>query len=294
MSNDDQLAEQLRRMATRSMERRAAAVDTDAALNDHRVRLDSLRVPDRRDRRWLAAAAAVVVVAAGITAIAWPRDGGNPETDARPLAERLEALGEEPAETLSAPWWRGAVEASPATHFTLDGEEVDAPDLFVVGDVVAVNGLTGFSSNEGPLTADDLVDFNSSDAVIDIVVVTIEVDDGVAENDQPLPDQVDFVLGLPAPTDLMSLEQELSGRVGAILFRTQYLDQTLAGRLDGALYDVLDGYFLGRVQGDEVVFGEFFPPSEFFGVETVRIREIIVGAGDIEMVTRNGEPTRVD
>lgn len=292
MSNDDQLAEQLRRMATRSMERRAAAVDTDAGLNDHRVRLDSLRVPNRRDRRWHAAAAAVVVVAAGITAIAWPRGSGEPETDARPLVERLEALGEEPA-SFSVPWWRGAVEASPATHFTLDGEEVDAPDLFVVGEVVAVNGLTGFSSNEGPLTVDDLVGFNSSDAVIDIVVVTIEVDDGVAENDQPLPDQVDFVLGLPAPTDLPSLEQELSGRVGAILFRIQYLEQTLAGRLEGDLYDVLDGHFLGRVQADELVFGEFFPPAEFLGAETVRISEVIAGAGDIEMVTRGGVPTRV-
>ena len=40
MSTDDQLDDQLRRMAERSMKRRAAAVDTGAALSDHQSRLD--------------------------------------------------------------------------------------------------------------------------------------------------------------------------------------------------------------------------------------------------------------
>jgi len=78
MSNDDQLDEQLRRMAERSMERRAAVVDTDAALSDHQARLDRPRTSEDSGRRWLAAAAAVGVVAAGIAAIAWARDADAP------------------------------------------------------------------------------------------------------------------------------------------------------------------------------------------------------------------------
>lgn len=75
MSNDDPIDELLRRMAKRSMERQAAAVDTDAALRNHRGRLDSPRASGSSDRRWLAAVAAVVVVTVGIAAIAWPRGG---------------------------------------------------------------------------------------------------------------------------------------------------------------------------------------------------------------------------
>lgn len=79
MSNDDQLDDQLRRMAERSMQRRAAAVDTDAALNDHRARLDRPRMSRGRDRRWLAAAASLLVVIAGVAAIAWPRSESEPD-----------------------------------------------------------------------------------------------------------------------------------------------------------------------------------------------------------------------
>ena len=79
MSNDDPLDQQLRRIAETSMERRAEAVDTDVALGDHRVRLQDPPTVAGHDRRWLAAAAAVVILAAGITAIAWPRSAASPD-----------------------------------------------------------------------------------------------------------------------------------------------------------------------------------------------------------------------
>ena len=78
MSNDDQLDEQLRRLARRSIERRASAVDTDAAFVDHLGHLDSSRSPTPGSRRWLAGAAAAAVVVAGVAALAWPRSGTDP------------------------------------------------------------------------------------------------------------------------------------------------------------------------------------------------------------------------
>lgn len=79
MSNDDPLDQQLRRIAETSMERRAEAVDTDLALGDHRARLQDPPTAAGHDRRWFAAAAAVIIFAAGITAIAWPRSAESPD-----------------------------------------------------------------------------------------------------------------------------------------------------------------------------------------------------------------------
>jgi hypothetical protein len=78
MSNDDQLDEQLRRLARRSIEHRASAVDTDAALSDHHGRLDSSLSPKRTRHRWFAAAAAVTMAVAGVAALAWPRSDTDP------------------------------------------------------------------------------------------------------------------------------------------------------------------------------------------------------------------------
>ncbi len=79
MSNDDQLDDQLRRMANRSQQARASAVDVNTAHDEHRSRLTDPNASGHGPRRWLVGAAAVFVVVAGIAAIAWPR-GGGPDT----------------------------------------------------------------------------------------------------------------------------------------------------------------------------------------------------------------------
>lgn len=79
MSNDDRLDEQLRRAAKRSIESRASAIDVDRALRENTDRLDNRATPRHVERRWLAAVAAAIVVAAGIIAIAWPRGTSGPD-----------------------------------------------------------------------------------------------------------------------------------------------------------------------------------------------------------------------
>jgi hypothetical protein len=96
MSNDDQLDEQLRRLARRSIEHRASAVDADAAFSDRPGPLDSSRSSKRSHHRWLAAAAAAAVAVAGVAALAWPRG----ETD--PVRVATETVAAPPVATGSA------------------------------------------------------------------------------------------------------------------------------------------------------------------------------------------------
>lgn len=78
MPNDHELDDQLGHMAKRSQERRASAVDIDTALHEHHGRLQAPGGSRRRQQRWLAGAAAVLVISAGIGAIALPR-GREPD-----------------------------------------------------------------------------------------------------------------------------------------------------------------------------------------------------------------------
>lgn len=80
----------LREMAQSSLAHEAAAVDTEADLAALRERLAGVTspVPATRGRpaaaRWLAAAAAAVLIIAGVTAIAWTRRGSDDERVAPP------------------------------------------------------------------------------------------------------------------------------------------------------------------------------------------------------------------
>jgi hypothetical protein len=125
MSNDDQLDEQLRRLARRSIERRASAVDTDAAFSDHPGQLNSSRSPDRSRRRWLAAAAAAAVAVAGVAALAWPRS----ETD--PVRVATETVAPPPVLTDSASTTTEPVPATtaPATAVTAATADCEATPL---------------------------------------------------------------------------------------------------------------------------------------------------------------------
>jgi hypothetical protein len=110
-----------------------------------------------------------------------------------------------------------------------------------------------------------------------------------------VPSVVDIVLSLPAPTDLPSLERELIEKsLGAILIRVPGLPQDIAALVETQLYEPLDSYFLGTVDGDTVVFGELMSPRETLGLERARISDILRGGGTIPMVTTGSGPIRAD
>lgn len=215
--------------------------------------------------------------------------GSSTELDSRPLADRIDGLPEAPVSVVDG-WFESAVEASPQTRFVLDGEIADAADLFVVGPVVSVTGLGALpEESRAPM---DYIEFNSPDAATDFVALEIEVEVGVTESGAPPPTRVDVVMALPAPTDVESLARELAevGRVGAIVFAAIGVPDEI--QLD--LYQVLDSYYIGPVDGDEVTFGTWMRGFEGMGVRTASVDEITRGAGVIELTSSGGGVRRLD
>lgn len=210
-------------------------------------------------------------------------DDSQRSLDDRPLAERLGGGLDAPVST-TAPWWRSAVEASPSTRWTVDGVVNAGADLFVVGQVTAVDGLVGIA--ESGSTPNDgapptFVEFNGEKALTDVLAVDIKIDSGVAADGGSLPATVRIVLSVAAPTDLESARAELMsiGSVGAIIYRSPFATD------ENNVYEVLDSFFIGQADADTVRFGELTQGGEFFKPETVSISDIIAGAGQIDLIT---------
>jgi len=110
-------------MATNSIESRRSAVDVDAALDEHRGRSVDRLSSGRPPRRWFAAVAAGVVVAGGITALAWPRGSESPDFAAVPTTdERL------PQTTIEEP-----VPSTTVESITTQPETTTAPTSTAIG-----------------------------------------------------------------------------------------------------------------------------------------------------------------
>ena len=241
----------------------------------------------------VAAAVSVAVVSFGCSA-----DSTASEPDRRLLVERT-TRQDEPA-SLSAPWWQTAVEASPATRFVLDGVPAVPPELFAVGEVTDVAGLSGYREPTGgpynPPTGPNLVEFGSADSFVDLVGVTLTVTDGIAAAGSSLPAQVTFVLGLPAPTDVESLRDELAayGTLGVLAYRSPAFNSEVGPAAGLELYEVLDGFYLGPIADGTFELGTLLPADQFHKAETVGVSDMLMGAGTINLTSSNGEPVRID
>jgi hypothetical protein len=156
MPNDEHFDDRLRQTAKRSLQARASDVNTATALAEHRARLDAARPATSRDRRLLSAAAAGIVVIAGIAAIAWPREDNDPGTVATetvvpaPASTGPTRVTTEPAATPATETTMAAPRDSTPTTSSL--EVVDAPadqiTLLMIGErrVEALASLDGFTA----------------------------------------------------------------------------------------------------------------------------------------------------
>lgn len=244
-----------------------------------------MRIISRRPARL---AGGVVIALLGVTGCV----NKEPQLDARPLSDRT-AIAGAPV-SLSTPWWRSAQEASPSTHWRVNGVPEAQNTVFVVGKVLSVDAGFGLgkAASEPRVGSDSspgerVVAFNSKDSFVDVVIISLEVRDGVAESGD-MPAQVRIALPLPAPTDLASLRTELDaiGSFAAVLF------PAVGMAVEPGLYEILDGRYLGAISDDgaTITFGDLMRgPDPAKAVEVVTVAKMIAGSGTIALVNAGGE-----
>lgn len=216
-----------------------------------------------------------------------PEADSTDQGDIGPVLEELYQRGQ--TVSRAGGLYRNVAEAMPnVTYAVDDGTEFAFADLYVTGRVVDVSPGIGLNwTDEDDEDAGDTeqtieLEFNSDDALISTIHVTVDVTRSIADPRAPLePDQIVFGLALDSPVDLDAAREELVslGQVALLMYQPSPVYA-----YDPSVWTILeDGAFLGLVGTDgsvtfPVLSGDVDGPG---GGNRLTIDELEAGDGGV-------------